>query len=176
MNKFLIGLIIGIAIAGGLAVYLNNTPMQFTAKSVSNKNSSGGIGASGPITLAPGTKIQEETAGSANKPAASASSYDFYDVLQGKPASNNASAGAKKAVVERFFVQAGAFSDQDAANDVKAKITLLGLDSRIKADHSGGKIVNRVIIGPLPSESEAQQIIQQLADEQIQATIFRVSN
>ncbi len=174
MNKFLVGLIIGIAIAGGVAFYLNNAPMQITEKNVSNKSDSNVIGASGPITLVPGTKLQEEVPGSA-KPTASTTSYDFYDVLQGKPASKNSSdTEAKKA--EQIFVQAGAFEDEDAANDIKAKIALLGFDSRIKAEHSGDKIINKVIIGPLPNEDEAKQVLQQLSNEEINATLVKISN
>lgn len=179
MNKFLIGLILGIGIAGGLAFYLNSAPMQFSNKNVSNKDASGsiGYGASGPITLAPGTKIQEEVPNNniESKPAASAPtpSYDFYDVLQGKEATKNASSPStqQKPKVTRIFVQAGAFYDMDAANDMKARIALLGLDARIKSERDGDKMVNRVILGPLPDEDQAQQIIKRLADEQIDSAL-----
>ena len=179
MNKFLIGLILGIGIAGGLAFYLNSAPMQFANKNVSNKDASGSIGASGPITLAPGTKIQEEVPNNniASKPVASAPtpSYDFYDVLQGKEAAKNASSASaqQKPKVTRIFVQAGAFYDMDAANDMKARIALLGLDAKIKSERDGEKIVNRVILGPLPDEEQAQQIIKRLADEQIDSALVR---
>jgi hypothetical protein len=88
MNKFLIGLILGIAIAGGVAFYLNSMTNQFENKAA-NRESGSMITNSGPLILAPGTKLQEFRE-KESKDNASAVNYDFYDILQGKkPADSN---------------------------------------------------------------------------------------
>jgi ABC-type lipoprotein release transport system permease subunit len=49
MNKFIVGLILGIAIAGGLAYYLNNAPSQFVNKVTNNEGNGIDSNSSSPI-------------------------------------------------------------------------------------------------------------------------------
>lgn len=183
MNKFIIGLILGIAIAGGIAFYLNNAPSQFISK-VSHNESGGITTSSSPIILAPGTKLQEidsapttsvdnQAVGSANN--ASAPDYDFYNILQGKKA-NASTAPQPAAKVSKYYIQAGAFSDQNLANDMKARLALLGFDALIKSQQDNGKMINRIIVGPLNSEAQAMEIIRQLANDDIKATLIKINN
>jgi cell division protein FtsN len=187
LNKFLVGLIFGIAIAGGLAVYLNNAPTPFINKAVEPVNSEK---SSSPMILAPGTKIQEASATNTNNPVtttdnknnASEGSYDFYDVLQAKKAVNNntndvpAKPKSSEPIPQtKFFVQAGAFSSEELAADMKGRLALLGIDSTIKVQGSGDNQVNRVLIGPFATEENAQKIINQLSDGQINAALIRIT-
>ncbi len=182
MNKFLVGLVLGIAIAGGLAVYLNNVPAPFLNKDLvatSNNNSSG------TMILAPGTKIKPEVDSSndnSNKNNASEGNYDFYDVLQAQKAVNNNSDDANTKPVASapipktvFFVQAGAFSSQELAADMKAQLALLGVDSTIKSQTAGNNTVNRVLVGPFTNEQNAQKIINQLSDGHINSALVRIT-
>ncbi len=91
MNKFLVGLVLGIAIAGGLAVYLNNVPTPLLNKALVATSSNN---SSGTMILAPGTKIKPEVDNSndnANKNNVSEGNYDFYDVLQSQKSVANKS-------------------------------------------------------------------------------------
>ena len=182
MNKFLVGLILGIAIAGGLAVYLNNAPTPFINKAVVSTNNTSN---SAPMILAPGTKIKPQVSSdtaNANKANASEGNYDFYDVLQSEKVANNksndvpekpsASTPTPKTV---FFIQAGAFSSQELASDMKARLALLGVDSTIKSQSAGNNTVNKVLIGPFTNEENAQKIINQLSDGQINSALIRVT-
>ncbi|MDQ5920807.1 MAG: hypothetical protein QG673_863 [Pseudomonadota bacterium] len=188
MNKFLIGLVFGIAIAGGLAVYLNNQPMQFMKKNVvvSPERVS-----SAPIILEPGTKIREEDSTRVKAVAASKPiSYDFYDVLQERHVLNTSDAQKVKASANskvnanassivkntRFIIQAGAFSDRELASDMKGRLALIGIDSVIKTQQNGDNTVHRVLIGPISSEAKAQSIINQLSDQQIDAALIRLNS
>lgn len=186
MIKFIVGLVIGIAIAGGLAYYLNNAPTQFVNKV---SNTAGGISTNGsaPVVLAPSTKYQVAASNAVMNPRvapensdnanASAPSYDFYDVLQGKKSAGSGSdsdnVGTKSA---RFYLQAGTFSSQDLANDMKARLALMGINARVKSQQSNGKIINRIIIGPFNSEGEASVVLSQLKDNEINATLVKISN
>lgn len=186
MNKFIIGLILGIAIAGGLAYYLNNAPSQFVNKVTNNQSALIAPNASAPVILAPGTKYQvaESNAvartvapANTNTTNASAPSYDFYDVLQGKKAASNNGPNTnptKKAI--RYYLQAGSFSSQNLANDMKAQLALLGVDARIKSKQENGKMINRIIVGPFDSEDEADDTINTLKDSGINATLIKISN
>ena len=176
--KFIIGLLIGIGLAGGVAFYLNKAQNPFVDKGLGATNSSDPISqiknSLQPLILAPGTKMQEaSSAPVAQKPAASTPTYDFYDVLQGKKDLNTtrpvASAVASNV---RYMVQVGAFSDPDLANDMKARLALLGFNSKIQSQQSNQQIINKVLIGPFNDDSQAQDLLKQLKDQDISATII----
>lgn len=182
MNKFIIGLVLGIAIAGGLAYYLNNAPSEFVNK-VTNNQSGFVPGASAPVILAPGTKYQVAASGAegsgssagAGSEAASAPSYDFYDVLQGKKSADNSS-DTHAAKADKYYLQAGAFSSQNLANDMKARLALLGIDARIRSQQENGKIINRILIGPFDSENELSDAMKILKENDINTTLIKTSN
>ena len=182
MNKFIIGLILGIAIAGGLAYYLNNVPSQFVNKVTNNQSGSISPSASAPVILAPGTKYQVAESNVVARPSApadtnaSAPSYDFYDVLQGKKAASSASAETTAKKPTRYYLQAGSFSSQNLANDMKAQLALLGIDAKIKSKQDNGKMINRIIIGPFNSEDDANDTISTLNDNGITATLIKSNN
>ncbi len=182
MNKFIIGLILGIAIAGGLAYYLNNAPSQFVNKVTNNQSGGGTPNASTPVILAPGTKYQEAESTATARPAssadttASAPSYDFYDVLQGKKAATNGAGETQAKKPVRYYLQAGSFNSQNLANDMKARLALLGINAKIKSKQENGKMTNRIIIGPFNSEDEANDTIGTLKDSGIDATLVKSSN
>jgi cell division protein FtsN len=184
MNKFIVGLILGIAIAGGLAYYLNNAPSQFVNKVTNNEGNGIDSNSSSPIILAPSTKYQEATSNTGSKSNtptdvddidASAPSYDFYDILQGKKSVDDTS-DAPKTQTTHYFVQAGSFHSQDMANDMKATLALLGIDAKIKSENNNGKMLNSIIIGPFNSADEADDTMVKLKDNDISATLIKVEN
>ncbi|MCC2625109.1 MAG: hypothetical protein K0R14_982 [Burkholderiales bacterium] len=182
MNKFIIGLILGIAIAGGLAYYLNNAPSQFVNKVTNNQSGVITPNASAPIILAPGTKYQEAESTASAKAVpdaetnASAPSYDFYDVLQGKKAASSATSATPAKKLTRYYLQAGSFNSQNLANDMKARLALLGVNAKIKSKQENGKMINRIIIGPFNSEDEANETMGTLKDSGINATLVKSNN
>jgi len=178
MNKFIIGLILGIAIAGGLAYYLNNTPAQFVNR-VSNNSNTMDNKSSSPIILAPSTQLQElhnasqGVAGNAATEQASAPNYDFYDILQGRKAADTKTEPEAKVTV--YYVQAGVFDTQNGANDMKAQLALLGIDAKIRSQQNNGKIINRIIIGPFKTDDDANDVISQLNDNGIHAKLIEIN-
>ena len=120
--KFFIGLILGIVIVTGLSIYLNKAGTPFIDKVEMNvTNTPSPINSSNPITLAPSVTLKEAE----QKNNASDQNYDFYEVLPGNKnlSSQSSSPVAQNAV--KYYVQVGAFSNQDAANDLKAKLQAL---------------------------------------------------
>ena len=182
--RFIIGLLLGIGIAGGVAYYLNKAPNPFLDKGIGTNTNNSQSNSSAPLMLAPGTKMQaasNQTQPTANqqqndKPEASAPNYDFYDVLQGKKDINpKAEASAVVAKPQGFIIQVGAFSEPDLANNLKAKMALLGYSVKIRQRQENGKTINKVIMGPFDSESQAQEILDQLKQQDIDGTIINLN-
>lgn len=171
-------MVIGIAIAGGLAVYINNSPSQFTGKNVSNNTS---IAASEPIILSPGIKLQQQKPPE-NKENASTTSFDFYQILQDKKVVKS-SGGSNPATsiptatkaTSTFYIQAGAFASQNKASDIVGQLALLGMDAQIKRENLNNKTIYRVILGPFEHEQQAQKTIIKLSDQQIKAVLIKIN-
>lgn len=184
--KFFIGLLIGIGIAGGVAFYLNKAQNPFINKGFSpaNYNTSGhnapNLNSSEVLILAPGTKMQRlepkllsSEVVIEDKPSASTPTYDFYDVLQGKKDINLKNTPPEpKSKAHDYMVQAGAFSNQDLANNMKARLALLGYLAKIRAQQENGKVINRVLLGPFNDLSTAQSLSETLYQQDINATII----
>ncbi len=176
--KFFIGLILGIAIAGGVAFYLNKAQNPFIEKGVSTATP--GTESSDHLTtllLAPGNKMQTLPADiptqATRKPTTSSPSYDFYEVLQGEKEitpQNNPSASTQ--IKAAYLIQVGAYTQQNLDNDMKARLALLGFVATIQAQENNGKIINKVILGPYQNETDAVGTLQQLAQDNIKATLI----
>lgn len=174
MNKFFIGLLLGILIAGGLAFYLNKAPLQFSSKlNGINTNHQTGSNAA-PVMLAPGTKLKEyeESQQATSDSSTPSPKYDFYDILQGKKDvdQKQKDASAYKVV---YYLQVGVFSDSNLANDMQARLALLGIESKIKSQVENNKVLNRVIIGPVENIDDLQEINTKLKQENINASVIK---
>lgn len=167
MVKFIVGVILGILLAGGLAYYLNNT----ASKQFINKYSNESIlksSNSEPIILEPGTSLKQASSGAASE---SDNKYNFYDILTGKHRVEDNDVGVNTNEDKVYYINAGVFTDDSIANDMKAKIALLGIDSIVKAENIGGQIINRIIIGPFYNLDEVNKTLKKLEDDKIQAQV-----
>lgn len=77
---------------------------------------------------------------------------------------------------ERFWVQAGTFSQSEDAESMRARIAFMGLDAQITNRSENGQRLWRVRIGPFESAVQAEEIKQSLADNGIQSTVLKLSN
>jgi cell division septation protein DedD len=73
-----------------------------------------------------------------------------------------------------YFVQAGAFTRTDEAEQQRARLALLGLESRITEREQAGRTVYRVRIGPYPTRADADLLQSQLQSNRVEAQIVRV--
>jgi hypothetical protein len=181
MGKFFVGLIIGVLIAGGLAYYLNSRTLNITSRVQPDSGSGFVANGSAPITLSPGTKFQEQSSGV--KANASGGGFDFYSILPGKSnassvsanAANSSGGGNSNQQQGQFIVQAGSFSDSNAANAMKAQLALQGIEARIEVARQGSNVFNRVVIGPFNNLSDAQNQVSSLGQLHITAKVLKVS-
>ncbi|KUM04011.1 SPOR domain-containing protein [Chromobacterium subtsugae] len=107
--------------------------------------------------------------------------FDFYKILPGqvdavtsdakgsRAAEPSASAPAKK-----VYLQLGAFQNQDDADNLKAKLALLGVEAKIQSVNVPDKgMVHRVRVGPLSRQDEVDRVRAQLKQDGINANVVK---
>jgi cell division protein FtsN len=165
----LIGLILGLSIALGVAWYINKMPNPFSSRATAPTKSEAHKSAP------PQTARVDEKASKAEdaKPR-----FDFYKILPSEDTekqskdSQKASTAAGK---EAFFLQAGAFQNAPDADNLKARLALLGIESSIETTAAPDKGVwHRVRIGPYTNIEELNRARDTLKQNGVQTTLVKV--
>ena len=73
-----------------------------------------------------------------------------------------------------YFVQAGAFSRSDEAEQQRARLAILGQTAKITEREQAGRTVYRVRLGPFTTRDEADMLQARLQESSIEAQIVRV--
>jgi cell division protein FtsN len=73
-----------------------------------------------------------------------------------------------------YFVQVGAFRVPEDAEAQRAKLSLMGLESRVSERDQAGRAVYRVRVGPLDKKADADRIKARLDASGVEATLVRV--
>ncbi len=176
-----IGLVVGVVIAAGVVWYLNKTPLPFQAKGgkpAAEKNGEARPESARqaavpvvpePLPGKPGDKVQE-------KPR-----FEFYKILPGseepvpQPAPKAAAAPAPAG--EALFLQAGAFQKPADADNLKARLALMGVEASVQQVTLPEKgVMHRVRIGPYANPDEMAKVRTLLAQNGIQAGVVRVKD
>ena len=84
-----------------------------------------------------------------------------------------ASAAAAPTDNARYILQAGAFGASGDAEEVKAKIAMLGLSARVESAQAAGRTVYRVRMGPYGTASELAEAKQKLAGSGLPAMAIK---
>ena len=162
----LIGLVLGLGIALGVAWYLNKTPSPFLTEKKTPPKSEKAV-----------VKGQEKSAKAPEKPR-----FDFYKILPGneEPATDQQLKDAQKkstasAPKETFFLQAGAFQNAPDADNLKARLALLGVEATIQTATVPEKGVwHRVRVGPYTSVEELNRTRDTLKQNGIETALIKV--
>ncbi len=87
-----------------------------------------------------------------------------------------ATTAARPAAAEvfMFFVQAGAYTRADDAEQQRARLGLLGQAAKVTEREQAGRTVYRVRMGPYSSREEADGVQGKLQEQSIEAQIVRV--
>lgn len=166
----LIGLVLGLGIALGVAWYINKMPNPFQQKAPPSK-------AETAKTVPP------EPAKSADKNGKAAETkprFDFYKILPGveEPATDQQLRDAKSATSaakESFYLQAGAFQNAPDADNLKARLALLGVQAAIQTTTLPDRGVwHRVRLGPYGSVEELNRTRDTLKNNGIDTTLIKV--
>ena len=179
-----IGLVGGVLIAFGVVWYLNKSPFPFLEKGARDERPEASATAQPvlPLPGKPGDQVSD-------KPR-----FDFYKILPGNqeavptppdqaaPApqpSSQASpqpAPPKAAANQSVYLQAGAFQNSGEADNLKAKLAMMGLEANVQTVTLPGRgAVNRVLVGPYAKPEDLNRVRGQLSQNGIQATVVKVS-
>jgi cell division protein FtsN len=167
-----IGLVLGLAIATAAAIYVTNAPVPFVNKTQQQR----------ATTPQADQKLAEAAkAGAAEKPK-----FDFYKILPGQeePVTDRelksaAARQAEKSGAPRdlYFVQAGAFQNPADADNLKARLALMGLQASVEPANLPDKGTwYRVRLGPYTQLDEINRVRQTLAQNAIDASLVKIKN
>ena len=184
----LIGMVIGVGMAAGLAWYIMKSPSPFMQK----EQAAAKLPADIPKPAAPAASA---TPGAQSSVAASGvidgkPRFEFYKVLTDKqdtavsapakpadkpqPAKPKIADSKPAAADEPYFLQAGSFSNADDAEKLKAKLALLGIEASTQTATIPDKGVwHRVRMGPYKNADEMNQARSLLKQNGVDATPMR---
>lgn len=172
-GSFLLGLFLGFMLgliaAAAIAIYFFKTPVPFVDRMRA------------PDKSAPAPNLSETP--KAGKAEETKPRFDFYRILPGQEepvtekqireaAKQADKAGAAK---DAYFLQAGAFQNPADADNLKARLALLGLEAGVEPTNLADKGVwYRVRLGPYTNVEEANRIRGQLAQNGVEASLVRI--
>jgi cell division protein FtsN len=73
-----------------------------------------------------------------------------------------------------YFVQAGAFARNEDAEQQRARLAIIGIESKLTEREQGGRTVFRVRVGPFEKKEEADAAKDKLADAGVDSALVRV--
>ena len=173
----LVGLILGLTTALVVAWYVNKIPSPFVSR---EKPPSSLPGAESKIEqpapqIAPKQEEKQAKATTKEKPR-----FDFYKILPGveEPVTEKELRQAAKQpgpTKDVYFLQAGAFQNISEADNLKAKLALIGVEAKIQSATLADKGVwHRVRVGPYTNVDELNQMRTTLKQNGIDASLIKV--
>jgi cell division protein FtsN len=195
----IIGLLMGIFLALGVAIWLNRTSNPFVEKTRQVEPPPG----SRPLSAAPSTSSAVPATNKATNPVnPDKPRFEFYQILPGEKDSTGKKApepAAKEALKtpppaapkdtpkeapkesvplkslnETLYLQAGAFQNEAEAENLKAKIAFSGFEATVKPVNVAGKgTLYRVRLGPYKSQEEVNRIKGVLSQAGIGAAVVK---
>jgi cell division septation protein DedD len=178
-NALLLGLFAGYALgllsAIAIWMYIDRSPSPFITneKVVDNAPGKGVV-----------NQIQKngQNSGGSEKTGKAADGkprFEFYKILPGteeavteqqfKQAGQHAASGNK------YFLQAGSFQKAEDADNLKAKLAMLGVEASVQAADLPGKgIWHRVRVGPFTGTEDMKQVRTSLQQNGVQSSLIKV--
>ena len=192
----IVGLLLGLAVALGVALYVNKAPVPFVnklpqrtaeqdseeARRNQNWDPNAPLGgkaarqaASGVVSPPPAAQAQVLAPTPAPAPVAAADAHT--PKAEAKPAASAtaptpAAAGGTDPFI--YFVQAGAYTRQEDAEQQRAKLALAGFVTKVTEKEQSGRTIYRVRSGPFETRDEADAQQQKLQADGIEANLVRV--
>lgn len=169
VTGMVIGVLIGLAIALAVALYINSAPSPFKS-------------AQPPAAVIPPpgakpTHKPNDPPSAADKPDANKNRFTYYDILPGteKPVTEQEIKQAPQGSKDQYFLQAGSFQSEADANNLKAKLALMGVEATIQSATLPDKGVwHRVRVGPFGDIEEMNKSRTTLSQNGIQPSLIKV--
>jgi cell division protein FtsN len=165
-----VGLLAGLAIAMGIAFYLNRSQIPFITSAKPKPPEKG--------EKAPAIAGMPQGTVAVDKPK-----FDFYKILPGQeePVTEKelrakaAAKGQQSASKDVYFIQAGSFQNPAEADNQKARLAILGYESSVEPANLPDKGTwYRVRMGPYTKVDEINKVRQALAQNGIDASLVKI--
>lgn len=173
----LIGLVLGLGIALGVAWYINKMPNPFQPRAPAAKTADPKSSATDPGRATPGKGDPVDKGDKSGKTAEAKPRFDFYKILPGveEPATDQQLRDTKDAARESFYLQAGAFQNAPDADNLKARLALIGVQASIQTTTLPERGVwHRVRLGPYSNVEELNRTRDTLKKSGIDTTLIKV--
>lgn len=163
-----IGFLLGLGLAAGIAIYFFKTPVPFLNKTRPAEKAVPGL-----------TEPAKPAKADEAKPR-----FDFYRILPGQEEAvteqqlkqaEQAAAKAGTPSKDTYFLQAGAFQNPADADNLKAKLALLGLEASVEPTNLPDKGVwYRVRLGPYAKVEAINQARALLVQNGVDASLVKI--
>ena len=197
---FIIGLLMGLVLALAVALYVTKVPVPFinkvpqrtaeqdAAEVEKNKNWDPNSALYGKN---PAPKASAAASAAVALPMAKASApgalpgiaRDPAAILAGRtPAAASAPRGAASQLASTkpgadpfsYFLQVGAYTRTEEAEQQRAKVAMLGFEARLTEREQAGQTVYRVRLGPYEKKEAAEAAKEKLVDAGVETALVRV--
>lgn len=187
-----IGLMIGLALALIVAVFISKVPVPFLDKDPSRQglteaaeakknqgwNPNAPLAGKNPARAASASGVTSPAAVSAPAAATSAAppAAEVAGAKSADPIADlaRAKSSAKEADPFLYFIQVGAYRNAEDANAQKAKLSLLGIETKVSEREQAGRAVFRVRAGPFEQREEAEKARERVESASFEAVLVRV--
>lgn len=173
----LIGLILGIGISVGVALFVKGGESPFVARD--------------NLPSHPEAEPNVDLASTPNKPeiaepkAPAKPRFDFYTILPGsespvteqeiKQSKTTQQQAVPTVVSENYYLQVGAFQTEEEADNMKAKLALLGLEAVVQTANVPDKGVwHRVRVGPFTEIDQITKARTELSRNGFNADLIKI--
>lgn len=193
---FIMGLVVGLGLSLAIAIYVTKVPTPFSNKNQPrssdqdnaenqknkdwNPNTVLQPKAPADIPAPPNMDGQNKSAETFkadpskadNRPAVTAD--PLGDLAKSKSGLSTPTLGTSGPELFDYVIQVGAFRSLSDADAQKAKLAMMGLDSRVSEREQGGRTVYRVRLGPFDNKSAAEKMSANLEASGIENTLVRM--
>jgi cell division protein FtsN len=175
-NALLLGVFIGYALgllsAIGTWMYINKSPSPFVSHE--KPRSTETVGAVNQ-TEKKGAGGEESGKAPNGKPR-----FEFYKILPGseEPVTDQQlkQPAQRPSVHEKYFLQAGSFQKAEDADNLKAKLAMMGVEATVQAADLPGKgLWHRVRVGPFSSTDDMNKVRASLQQNGVPSSIIKVN-
>ncbi|MDR2219663.1 MAG: SPOR domain-containing protein [Methylobacillus sp.] len=172
-SGFLFGILVGVGASLAVAMFVTGNKSPFKADETSR----------------PVVSPETDTTPNANNAAipvestTNPSRFDFYKILPGddqvtnqEAAKNKAEKEKAQAAKETYYLQVGAFPTEADADNLKAKLALIGLEAVVQTATTDKGIWHRVRVGPYGSPDQVAKARSVLVQNNFAAELVKIPN
>lgn len=182
----IVGILIGLLIALVVSAYVNKVPVPFRDRATTRSAEQDAAEAEKNKDWNPNAPLHSKPrpATSSRNAAARAGEPAALKPLKPlvRPGSTDplgdlaATRAAGPGNDQSYVIQVGAFQTPEDAESQRAKLSLMGLESKVSELEKGEKTLYRVRIGPLPDRTKAESVRKQLHSAGYETTLLRLQH